>query len=130
MSLDLNRVPMPEQDPLVRARNFAEVPLGYSPEQARAEAGRCLQCKKPGCMAGCPVGIDIPAFLKLAAEGRFTDAARKIKEASSLPAVCGRVCPSVKASAFSTKRARRSPWAILRPSVPTGSAAMRGVPSP
>lgn len=87
------RQKMPEQEPSVRIRNFDEVPFGLSPEQARIEARRCLQCKKPICVAGCPVGIDIPGFIKLITEGEFIGAARKIKEANSLPAVCGRVCP-------------------------------------
>ncbi|MCU0860982.1 MAG: NADPH-dependent glutamate synthase [Methanomassiliicoccales archaeon] len=90
------RVPrqkMPEQPPLVRARNFNEVPLGYSPEMALLEAGRCLQCKKPTCMTGCPVGVKIPEFVKLIREGEFVAAARKVKETNALPAVCGRVCP-------------------------------------
>jgi len=88
-----DRVPMREQDPEVRVHNFEEVPLGYSPEEAQTEAARCLQCKKPLCMAGCPVGVDIPGFIALIAEGRFAEAARKIKETNCLPAVCGRVCP-------------------------------------
>ena len=93
---DRVRVPkqdMPQQEPHVRARNFAEVPFGLDPERAKLEAGRCLQCKKPLCVLECPVGIDIPGFIKLTAEGDFVAAARKIKEKSSLPAVCGRVCP-------------------------------------
>ncbi len=84
---------MPEQDPNERKNNFQEVPYGLTPEQAVKEAQRCLQCKKPPCIAGCPVEVDIPAFIRLVAEGRFTEAARKIKETNSLPAVCGRVCP-------------------------------------
>lgn len=87
------RVPMSEQPAAVRARNFKEVPLGYTPEQAQEEAGRCLQCKKPLCVEGCPVGIDIPGFVGLIAEGKFAEAAKKIKEMNCLPAVCGRVCP-------------------------------------
>jgi glutamate synthase (NADPH) small chain len=84
---------MPEQHPLVRARNFNEVPTGYSPETAQLEASRCLQCKKPSCMEGCPVGVKIPEFIKLIREGDFVAAARKIKETNALPSVCGRVCP-------------------------------------
>ncbi len=84
---------MPEQPAEVRRRNFEEVPLGYSPEQAKLEATRCLQCKKPACVEGCPVGIDIPGFIKLIAEGDFTAAIRKLWTQNSLPAVCGRVCP-------------------------------------
>ena len=84
---------MPEQAPEVRAKNFNEVALGYDDELAVSEAKRCLQCKKPLCVDGCPVLIDIPAFIKLVAEGDFIGAARKIKEDNSLPAICGRVCP-------------------------------------
>jgi glutamate synthase (NADPH/NADH) small chain len=84
---------MPEQLPEVRSRNFLEVPLGYTPDMAQAEAARCLQCKKPGCVAGCPVGVQIPEFLKLTAGGDFVAAALKVKETNALPAVCGRVCP-------------------------------------
>jgi len=84
---------MPEQDPKVRVHNFNEVPIGYSEETAMKEASRCLQCKKPGCRTGCPVGVDIPAFISLIAEGKFIEAAWKLKEDSALPAVCGRVCP-------------------------------------
>ena len=84
---------MPEQDPKVRAKNFKEVPFGYSPELAQLEASRCLQCKKPKCIEGCPVEIDIPAFIKLISDGDYMGAARKLKERNSLPAVCGRVCP-------------------------------------
>jgi glutamate synthase (NADPH/NADH) small chain len=87
------RTPMPEQDPAVRAKNFAEVPLGYTPEMARQEASRCLLCKKPACMTGCPVNVDIPGFVELVARGEFAAAARKIKQTNALPAICGRVCP-------------------------------------
>jgi glutamate synthase (NADPH/NADH) small chain len=87
------KVRMPEQDPKVRARNFLEVPTGYTPEMAKEEAARCLQCKNPGCVDGCPVGIDIPGFIKLAKEGDFTQSIRHVWKQNSLPAVCGRVCP-------------------------------------
>ncbi len=87
------RMPMPEQDPKVRATNFKEVPLGYTEEMAIEEAIRCAQCKVPACVCGCPVNINIPAFIKEIAEGNFAAAARKIKETNALPAVCGRVCP-------------------------------------
>jgi len=87
------RQPMPEQKPEVRKRNFDEVPLGLPSELAVKEAERCLQCKKPSCMEGCPVAIDIPAFIRLIKEGEFTKAIRKIWERNALPAVCGRVCP-------------------------------------
>lgn len=88
-----SRMQMPEQAPQVRARNFLEVPTGYTPEMAREEASRCLQCKNPGCVDGCPVGVDIPGFIKLVHEGEFTQAIRHIWTMNSLPAVCGRVCP-------------------------------------
>ncbi len=84
---------MPEQAPQVRRRNFDEVPLGYSPETARTEALRCLQCKKPGCVKGCPVGIDIPGFIKCIGEGDFKNATHTLWKKNGLPAVCGRVCP-------------------------------------
>ncbi|GAB6161073.1 NADPH-dependent glutamate synthase [Desulfothermus naphthae] len=89
----LPRQKMPEQPPEVRRRNFKEVPLGYTPELAMKEASRCLQCKKPACMEGCPVGVDIPGFIKFIREGQFDKAIRKIWEKNSLPAICGRVCP-------------------------------------
>lgn len=88
-----NRIPMREQLPLERARNFMEVPYGYTPEEAMEEASRCLNCLKPTCITGCPVSVDIPSFIKLIREGRFIEAAWKIKEENALPAVCGRVCP-------------------------------------
>jgi len=87
------RQKMPEQEAKARARNFNEVPFGYTPELAQLESSRCLQCKKPKCIEGCPVEIDIPAFVKKIHEGDFVGAARKLKERNSLPAVCGRVCP-------------------------------------
>ena len=83
----------PEQDPRLRIRNFQEVSYGYDSELATAEAGRCLQCKKPACVDGCPVEVDIPGFVKLVADGEFAAAARHIREKNALPAVCGRVCP-------------------------------------
>jgi len=86
-------VPMPKQPPEVRRHNFNEVALGYTEEQALEEASRCLQCPKPQCVSGCPVEIDIPAFIKLLREGKYEEAIRKIKEKNSLPAICGRVCP-------------------------------------
>ncbi len=86
-------VPMPCQDPKIRAKNFNEVALGYSLDQARTEAARCLQCKKPKCVAGCPVGIDIPAFIHQVAENDIAGAYLTLRKSNSLPAVCGRVCP-------------------------------------
>jgi glutamate synthase (NADPH/NADH) small chain len=87
------RQKMPEQDPQKRVRNFEEVPIGYSEETAMVEAKRCIQCKKPSCVGGCPVDVRIPDFIKDIAEGRFIEAAWKLKETNGLPAVCGRVCP-------------------------------------
>ena len=84
--------PMPEQDPNVRARNFEEVTLGYTEEMAIDEAKRCLNCKTMPCVAGCPVNVQIPRFIQLIADGKFAEACAVIKETSSLPAVCGRVC--------------------------------------
>ena len=91
--LKIPRQKMPEQDPHVRAKNFMEVPLGFSPEVAQLEAQRCLSCKIPKCIEGCPVEVKIPEFLKLVMDGDFAAAARKIKETNALPAICGRVCP-------------------------------------
>ena len=92
-NLSKEKCPMPAQEPLLRAKNFSEVTLGYSAEQAACEAQRCLNCKNKPCVAGCPVKIDIPAFLAQAAAGNFESAYRVITRDSSLPAVCGRVCP-------------------------------------
>jgi len=95
MSLNLKqgRQPMSLLEDELRRTGFGEVALGYTAEQAIAEAKRCLQCKNPRCQAGCPVNIDIRDFIELTAEGNFIDAYDKIKEKNSLPAVCGRVCP-------------------------------------
>ncbi len=87
------RQEMAELEAKERGSTFEEVPRGYTPEQARLEASRCLQCKSPKCMEGCPVGVDIPRFIKKIAEGDFSGAAKVLKMANALPAVCGRVCP-------------------------------------
>jgi glutamate synthase (NADPH/NADH) small chain len=91
--IDLARRPMPKQTPWERVKNFDEVALGYPISLAVEEASRCLQCKKPLCNQGCPVGIDIPGFIKCIVEGNFAGGVRKIKETNALPAICGRVCP-------------------------------------
>ena len=91
--MKIPRHPMPEQDPLERAKNFLEVPLGFTPEMAVEEAERCIQCKNPKCMEGCPVNVKIPEFIFHVALGNFGLAAQKLKETNALPAVCGRVCP-------------------------------------
>lgn len=91
--LSIPRQEMPVQDPLVRARNFDEVALGYTDRQAMDEAKRCLSCKNRPCVSGCPVNIAIPDFIARVAEGDFEGAYRIIAQSSSLPAVCGRVCP-------------------------------------
>ncbi|EAX48352.1 glutamate synthase (NADPH), homotetrameric [Thermosinus carboxydivorans Nor1] len=87
------RQPMPEQPAAERVRNFGEVALGYTEEQALRESSRCLQCKAAPCRTGCPVEVDIPAFIALIRQGQYGAAADKIKEKNSLPAICGRVCP-------------------------------------
>ncbi|MBE6070597.1 MAG: NADPH-dependent glutamate synthase [Clostridium butyricum] len=98
--MDMNermiRVPVREQDPKVRATNFEEVCLGYNEEEAVKEATRCLNCKNPQCRQGCPVSIDIPAFVSKVKDKDFEGAAKEIAKYSSLPAVCGRVCPQEK----------------------------------
>jgi len=87
------RVEMPRQDPKVRRRNFNEVALGYDYEMALREASRCLQCKKPKCVEGCPVNIDIPGFIYHLREGNLEESIRVLKDKNNLPAICGRVCP-------------------------------------
>ena len=89
----MKRIPVREQDPKVRATNFDEVCLGYNKEEAMAEATRCLQCKNPRCVQGCPVNIDIPGFIKEVGEDNVAGAYKVISKYSALPAVCGRVCP-------------------------------------
>jgi glutamate synthase (NADPH/NADH) small chain len=91
--VNLNREEMPRQEPLERAKNFNEVALGYSSEQAKAEADRCIQCKKRNCVEGCPVNVDIPDFIKAMREGDMPEAVRILKSKNALPGVCGRVCP-------------------------------------
>jgi glutamate synthase (NADPH) small chain len=93
IKLKIPRQEMPEQDQKLRVQNFVEVPYGLTTELAMLEAGRCLQCKTPKCVEGCPVNIDIPNFVRLITEEKFDEAAKLIRERNILPAVCGRVCP-------------------------------------
>ncbi|PWE00715.1 NADPH-dependent glutamate synthase [Marinilabilia rubra] len=92
----LERVSMPEEDPMIRRRSYVEVNKGLTPETAMLEARRCLDCANPTCIQGCPVEINIPKFVKNIERGEFLEAAKVLKETSSLPAVCGRVCPQEK----------------------------------
>ncbi len=107
--------PMPEQKPEERNRNFREVALGYDEETAVAEAKRCLQCKNPACMGGCPVQVKIPEFIRLVSERKFEEAYYKIRETSSLPAICGRVCPQEnQCEKFCVRGIKGEPVAIGR----------------
>lgn len=113
--LNLNRVSMPKQSPEERRRNFLEVAYGYSQEEAAEEADRCLQCKKPRCIEGCPVGIEIPAFIEAVREGDMGRAVRIIKDKNSLPGICGRVCPQeVQCEAECVLSKKGAPIAIGR----------------
>ncbi len=112
---DLTRVKMPEAPARERARSYVEVNSGLTPEQAINEASRCIDCANPTCITGCPVGINIPKFIKNIERGQFLDAARTLKETNALPAVCGRVCPQEKqceASCFYQIKMNREPVAI------------------
>src|SRR3990172_9196444 len=91
--LNLNRVDMPKQEPSVRAKNYQEVATGFTPEMAKEEANRCLQCPKRNCVAGCPVNIDIPDFIAAMRVGNMPGAVDALKSKNALPGVCGRVCP-------------------------------------
>ncbi len=106
---------MPVQDPSERIRNFSEVALGYDEETAREEARRCIRCKAKPCVSGCPVGVDIPAFLALVAEGKYEEAYAVIRRANALPAATGRVCPQeTQCEAKCTRGIRGEPVAIGR----------------
>ena len=99
---------MPRQEPAVRGKNFKEVALGYTPEMAAEEAGRCIQCPKRPCVSGCPVNVDIPEFIKAVRDGKMTDAVIALKNKNALPGICGRVCPQetqceVKCTLFKQK---------------------------
>ena len=92
----MKKTPVREQDPKVRAHNFEEVCYGYNEEEAAVEAARCLNCKKPQCVTGCPVNINIPGFIAELKNKNYEAAAKEIAKYSALPAVCGRVCPQEK----------------------------------
>lgn len=109
------RIPMPEQDPVVRATNQLEVNQGLNEEQAMAEAVRCLDCPDPTCITGCPVNINIPKFIKYIEAHQFAEAAKTLKETNALPAVCGRVCPQeiqCESKCFYTLKLKKTPVAI------------------
>ncbi len=111
------RQKMPEQDPIERAQNFYEVALGYDNDLALLEASRCLHCKKPYCMSGCPVEVDIPDFVEMVKAGDFIGAAWKLKEKNSLPRIAGRVCPQesqCESKCVLNKKGKGEPCAIGR----------------
>jgi len=113
--LDLERVEMPRQDPKVRGKNFYEVALGYTEEQAKQEASRCIQCPKRPCTEGCPVGVDIPDFIKAINDDDMPEAVRVLKSKNSLPGICGRVCPQeTQCESMCTLGKRDAPIAIGR----------------
>jgi len=113
--LNLNREEMPRQEPKVRGKNFNEVALGYSAEQAKAEASRCIQCPKQPCVAGCPVDIDITGFIKAILDDDMPEAVRILKDKNSLPGICGRVCPQeTQCEAVCTIAKKGAPIAIGR----------------
>ncbi|MFC2004994.1 NADPH-dependent glutamate synthase [Chloroflexota bacterium] len=113
--LNLNRVSMPRQEPKIRGRNFNEVALGYSLEQAKEEAIRCIQCPKRPCTEGCPVGVDIPDFIKAIVDDDMPEAVRVLKNKNSLPGICGRVCPQeTQCEEVCTLAKREAPIAIGR----------------
>ncbi len=117
---------MPRQDPKVRAHNFNEVALGYSLELAVAEAARCLQCKKPTCIDGCPVQVRIPEFILALRDGDMWGAVEALKDKNSLPAICGRVCPHESSNQWPLA-AWRGLWPTGR--LPKASRHRRGLPA-
>lgn len=115
MPIDLNRNPMPRQEPEERKKNFNEVALGYGPEEALKEAGRCLQCRQRFCTEGCPVGVDIPEFIEALKEGNMPEAVKNLKAKNALPGICGRVCPQeTQCEEVCTLNKRGAPVAIGR----------------
>ncbi|SHE67568.1 sulfide dehydrogenase (flavoprotein) subunit SudA [Caldanaerobius fijiensis DSM 17918] len=114
-NMSTKKVPMPEQDPDIRNKNFKEVALGYDEKMAIEEAERCIQCKNQPCVNGCPVHVQIPQFIKLITQGDFEGAYQKIKETNSLPAICGRVCPQEsQCESLCTRGKKGEPVAIGR----------------
>jgi glutamate synthase (NADPH/NADH) small chain len=106
---------MPRQEPRIRAKNFKEVALGYTPEMAMEEANRCIQCPKRPCVSGCPVNIDIPDFIKALREGQMADAVIALKNKNALPGICGRVCPQeTQCEVKCTLAKQKAPIAIGR----------------
>ena len=120
-NMTLTKTPMPEQEPQVRAHNFKEVALGYTAEMAMEEAGRCLNCKKPKCVEGCPVNVRIPEFIAKVHEGDFKAAYEIITSTNALPALSGRRRASARASVSGASRAKASPSAVWSGSLPTGT---------
>ncbi len=113
--LNLNRVPMPKQEPEIRARNYREVALGYLTDMATEEASRCIQCKKRNCVTGCPVDVDIPDFVAAIRASNMPEAVRILKSKNSLPGICGRVCPQeTQCEAACTLAKKGAPIAIGR----------------
>jgi glutamate synthase (NADPH/NADH) small chain len=106
---------MPRQEPKVRAKNFNEVALGYTPEMAKEEASRCIQCPKRNCVAGCPVNVDIPEFIKALRDGNMPEAVKALKSKNALPGICGRVCPQeTQCEAKCSLAKQKAPIAIGR----------------
>jgi len=138
---DMDKVPVREQEPGERARNFGEVCLGYDMDEAVRESARCLKCRNPRCVGGCPVGIDIPAFIKEIENGRMEEAYAVVSRYTSLPAVCGRVCPQeVQCEELCIRGKKGDPvsigklerfvadWAIghdIRPNTPTAKNGVK-----
>ena len=140
-NMQMNKTPMPEQEPQVRNHNFLEVAQGYTAEQAVNEAKRCIHCKNPACVSGCPVGIPIPDFLAKVAEEDFAAAYEILSNANALPAISGRVCPQenqcegkcvrgVKGEPVAIGRVERfvADWAS-RPSTPPAACSPTASPS-
>ena len=128
-NMDPRKVPMPEQKPEDRIKNFNEVALGYTPEQAKEEALRCLQCKTRPCVKGCPVCVKIPEFIKKVSEGDFKEASRILNSENCLPAICGRVCPQETQCEILCLRGKKGePVAIGRLERFVADTAMAGFP--